>query len=73
MGSEMCIRDRVHTQVGSGAVTSGIFSPTLGQGIALARIPRQAKGDCEVEVRGKRLAARIVRPPFVRRGERVFK
>tara|TARA_A100001037_G_scaffold48109_1_gene39928 strand:+ start:1109 stop:2170 length:1062 start_codon:yes stop_codon:yes gene_type:complete len=63
----------VHTQAGSGAVTSGIFSPTLGQGIALARIPRQAQGDCEVEVRGKRLAARIVRPPFVRRGERVFK
>jgi len=38
--------------------------------IALARLPPEtAPGDeVEVEVRGERLAARAVRPPFVRHG-----
>ena len=27
------------------------------------------KGQVEVEVRGRRLAARVVKPPFVRNGE----
>lgn len=62
----------VHTAAGDGVITSGIFSPTLGYSIALARVPRQAKGACEVEIRGKRHAARIVKPPFVRKGSRVF-
>ena len=63
----------IHTDAGMGSVTSGIFSPTLGYSIALARLPRGAKGDCEVQLRGKRLPARIVRPPFVRQGQRVYK
>lgn len=63
---------RVCTGSGDGIVTSGIFSPTLGYSIALARVPRAAEGGCEVEIRGKRLAARIVRPPFVRNGHKVF-
>ena len=63
----------VHTEEGPGVVTSGIFSPTLGHSLALARLPRVASGACEVEVRGKRLPARIVRPPFVRKGARVYK
>ena len=63
---------RVVTQCGEGSVTSGIFSPTLGYSIALARLPTEAKGTCEVEVRGKLLPARIVKPPFVRRGRQVF-
>lgn len=63
---------RVVTQCGDGSVTSGIFSPTLGYSIALARLPRKAKGACEVEIRGNLLPARIVRPPFVRRGKQVF-
>ncbi|NIV30789.1 MAG: glycine cleavage system protein T, partial [Anaerolineae bacterium] len=63
----------VHTEEGPGVVTSGIFSPTLGHSVALARLPRAASGACEVEVRGKRLPARIVRPPFVRKGARVYK
>jgi aminomethyltransferase len=62
----------VYTDTGPGVVTSGIFSPTLGHSIALARLPRAASGMCEVEVRGKRLPARIVRPPFVRKGKRVY-
>ena len=59
----------VHTDAGEGVVTSGIFSPTLGYSIALARVPKSAKGDCEIEIRRKRVAARLVKPPFVRNGE----
>lgn len=50
-----------------GMTTSGTFSPTLKQGIALALIDRDiALGDqVEVDVRGRRLAAEVVKPPFV--------
>jgi aminomethyltransferase len=63
---------RVVTADGDGHVTSGIFSPTLGYSIGLARVPRGAKGACEVEMRGRLKQARIVRPPFVRHGLQVF-
>ena len=59
----------VHNAEVVGEVTSGTFSPTLQKAIALARIPVEATGSCQVEIRGKQLAARIVRPPFVRDGE----
>ena len=62
---------RVATNAGYGAVTSGLFSPTLGYSIALARVPRDAKGYCEVEIRGRMVPARVVRPPFVRNGRKV--
>ena len=62
------VPERVLTETGEGVVTSGIFSPTLGYSIALARVPRTAKGECRVEVRGQPKAARIVKPPFVRKG-----
>lgn len=52
-----------------GALTSGTFSPTLNRSIGLARVPAGAEGRCEIEVRGRRLAARLVRPPFVRNGK----
>jgi len=64
---------KVITEAGEGIITSGVFSPTLGYAIALARIPRSARGSCEVDVRGRRQPVRIVRPPFVRNGVRVFK
>jgi aminomethyltransferase len=51
-----------------GEVTSGTFSPTLRHGIALAYVlPDVAKNDTElqVDVRGKRGAVRVTRPPFV--------
>ncbi len=63
---------RIITNVGEGEVTSGIFSPTLGYSIALARLPRLAKGAAQVDIRGKLLPCRIVRPPFVRNGKKVF-
>jgi aminomethyltransferase len=52
-------------------VTSGTFSPTLGRSIALARVPGAAAGvgtTVQVDIRGKFLNARVVRPPFVRLG-----
>jgi aminomethyltransferase len=55
--------------VGEGEVTSGSFSPTLERSIGLARVPARTAAHCEVEIRGRLLDARIVRPPFVRNGK----
>jgi aminomethyltransferase len=52
-----------------GEITSGTFSPTLGVGIALARVPMGTGTYCTVEIRGKRLPARVIKPPFVRHGK----
>jgi aminomethyltransferase len=54
---------------GEGEVTSGTFSPTLERSIGLARLPAAAEGGVEVDIRGKRIAARIVKPPFARNGK----
>lgn len=50
-----------------GEITSGGYSPTLQKGIALVRLdPGSVPGDrCEVAVRSRRLAAEVVRLPFV--------
>ncbi|MBV9317299.1 MAG: glycine cleavage system protein T, partial [Gammaproteobacteria bacterium] len=53
---------------GQGEITSGTISPTLERSIALARVPAGTAGRVQVEVRGKLLGARIVKPPFVRHG-----
>jgi aminomethyltransferase len=56
-----------------GEITSGTFSPTLEQSIALARVNRDAKlaiGDTvQIAVRNKRLSAEVVRFPFVKDGQ----
>ncbi|MBI3576127.1 MAG: glycine cleavage system aminomethyltransferase GcvT [Gammaproteobacteria bacterium] len=54
-----------------GEITSGSFSPTLGQSIALARVPAGVKlGDkVGVDLRGKLTTARVVKYPFVRNGK----
>jgi aminomethyltransferase len=59
---------KITTLLGEGEITSGGFSPSLGQSIALARVPRGAKGKCEVHLRGRTVSAVIVKPPFVRDG-----
>jgi aminomethyltransferase len=59
----------VHTGAGTGEVTSGTFCPTLGRSAGLARVPAAAEGRVEVDIRGKRLGARIVKPAFVRNGK----
>ncbi len=60
---------RVVTPAGDGELTSGTFSPSLGRSIGFARVPAAAGEQVEVEVRGRLLAARVVRPPFVRHGK----
>jgi aminomethyltransferase len=54
--------------IGEGEVTSGSWSPTLERSIALARVPQATGAVVQVEMRGKRLPARVVKPPFVRNG-----
>jgi len=54
---------------GEGEITSGGFSPTIGRSIALARVPGGDYERAQVEVRGKLLNVRIVKPPFVRNGQ----
>ena len=55
-----------------GKITSGVFSPTLGKSIALARI-NKTYGSFSVEIRGKKKQVALVRPPFVRNGKPVWK
>jgi aminomethyltransferase len=54
-----------------GEITSGTFSPSMQQAIALARVPKDvAIGDTvQVEIRDKKLAASVVKLPFVRNGK----
>ena len=62
---------KVYSPQGEGEIMSGSFSPTLNQSIALARMPAGVVlgARVEVDVRGKRLTARIVKYPFVRNGK----
>ena len=55
--------------VGEGEITSGSFSPTLQRSIAFARVPKATGDTCQVEIRGKLLTARVVKPPFARNGK----
>lgn len=65
----MRAQQKVYVAGGEGELTSGGFSPTLNRSIGLVRIPVGAAGNCEVEIRGKRLKARLVKPPFARNGK----
>ncbi|KQR97865.1 glycine cleavage system protein T [Williamsia sp. Leaf354] len=65
--ADCVVRDAAGTAIG--LCTSGTFSPTLKQGIALALIdtaPGVADGDrVVVDVRGRDLECEVVAPPFV--------
>jgi aminomethyltransferase len=53
-----------------GQVTSGTMSPSLGKAIGLCYLPRKRAriGTAfEVEVRGRRIPAEVVKPPFYKR------
>jgi aminomethyltransferase len=58
--------------VGEGKTTSGGFSPVLNTGIALARVPINTSERCFIVIRDKQLAARVIKPPFVRQGKKNF-
>ncbi|MEH6575584.1 MAG: glycine cleavage system aminomethyltransferase GcvT [Amphritea sp.] len=55
-----------------GEITSGTFSPTLGCSIAMARVPVNTGASCHVDMRGKLVPVKVVKPSFVRNGEKVF-
>jgi aminomethyltransferase len=55
-----------------GEVTSGSYSPTLQKGIGLGYVPvghAQVDGELKVDVRGRKMEARVVKTPFYRRPE----
>jgi len=64
-------QQKVLTAHGEGEITSGSFSPTLNRSIALARLPMQVEvgSEVRVQVRDRELAAKVVKPPFVRNGK----
>ena len=73
---EKCGILRAHQKViaasgNAGEITSGTFSPSMQQAIALARVPMDVQiGDTvHVEIRDKKLAASVVKLPFVRHGK----
>jgi aminomethyltransferase len=60
----------IHNEQIVGEVTSGTRSPSLGKGIALARVPRSLSRlgtKLEVDIRGKRATATVVKGPFYTR------
>ncbi|KTD20925.1 glycine cleavage system T protein [Legionella lansingensis] len=52
-----------------GIITSGSYSPTLGQSIALARVPVTTGDEVFVEIRGKLIPAKVRKPRFVKQGK----
>jgi len=57
---------------GEGEITSGTFSPTLGYSIAMARVPATVGETAEVDIRGKLVPVKVVKPSFVRMGKKVI-
>lgn len=63
----------VLTSEGAGITTSGVFSPSLKQSIAIARVPEAFGGDkASVIIRGKEVGVRVLKLPFVRNGKKQF-
>ncbi len=57
---------------GEGEITSGSFSPTLGHAIALARVPKVIGESAKIERRGQLIPVKVIKPPFVRNGKKMF-
>lgn len=70
-GQQLSCRAADGSELGTGVVTSGTFSPTLKHAIALARVPLNT-ASCDVDLRGKPTPVRLVKPNFVRFGKKVF-
>jgi aminomethyltransferase len=69
-GGVLRSHQRVETPHGPGELTSGSFAPTLNASIGLARLPLGVEPgqSVRVAIRDKLLAAKVVKPPFVRHG-----
>ena len=55
-----------------GTITSGTWSPTLNQSIALARVPAATGTHVMVDIRGKLFPAAVSKPRFVKNGARII-
>lgn len=63
----------VITDQGEGITTSGVFSPSLNQSIAIARVPAGFTGErAKIVMRGKEFDVRVLKLPFVRNGKKQF-
>jgi len=60
----------------TGIITSGTFSPSLKNSIAIARVPASLSEDDSVQVdlrgKGKFVDVRVLKLPFVRNGKQQF-
>lgn len=54
-----------------GIITSGGYSPTLEQSIALARVPVETGDEVKVDIRGKLISAKVGKPRFVKQGKAI--
>lgn len=73
-GGVLRAQQRIVTPSGAtGLITSGTFSPTLNRAIALARVPSDIGDHCQVHIRYKYCPALVVKPPFVRHGQCLYK
>lgn len=64
---------KIITPKGEGEITSGSYSPTLGSSIGFGRIPyTHNEAYCDVIMGTKHYTARIVKPPFIRKGKKTF-
>lgn len=63
---------RVVVDGGEGIITSGTFSPTLGFSIAMARVPATVGDSAEVDIRGKLIPVKVIKPAFVRMGKKLI-
>lgn len=57
---------KVLSDAGEGEILSGTFSPSIGKAIAFARLPAGELGAVRVDIRGREVPVRLVKPPFVR-------
>ena len=56
-----------------GETTSGVFSPSLKQSIAIARVPKDFDGEtAKVLMRGKEVDVRVLKLPFMRNRQKQF-
>jgi aminomethyltransferase len=53
----------------NGIITSGTFSPTLGQSIGFARVPSETPDNVEVDIRDKRMHAHVGKIKFIKKGQ----
>jgi aminomethyltransferase len=56
----------------AGEITSGSYAPSLGTAIAFARVSADVGERAKVDIRGKQVDVRVVKPPFVRNGKAVI-